>query len=192
MDSQYEALKASIDTSSNAEKNNKILKAAKEAVDRGDLDKAEELLLKQHRREKEERRVHAATSYQLGELGYLKLEYEKALNYYEEAAQLAPQNSDYLNAAGKISHDLAKHDKAERYFEQALEIDQASFGKGHPKVARDLNNLATLLQATNRLKEAEPFMRRALEILETSLGSEHPYTKTARSNLDDLLKEKAE
>src|SRR5271167_4778049 len=41
---------------------------------------------------------------------------------------------------------------------------------------RDLNNLALLLQATNRLAEAEPLMRRALEIFEKSLGPEHPDT----------------
>ena len=33
-------------------------------------------------------------------------------------------------------------------------------GADHPKVAIRLNNLATLLQATNRLDEAEPIMRR--------------------------------
>jgi len=34
----------------------------------------------------------------------------------------------------------------------------------HPEVATDLNNLAGLLRATNRLAEAEPLIRRVLEI----------------------------
>ena len=38
----------------------------------------------------------------------------------------------------------------------ALVIDEKSFGENHPNVARDLNNLAQLLKATNRLTEAEP------------------------------------
>ena len=37
-----------------------------------------------------------------------------------------------------------------------------------------LNNLAELLQDTNRLAEAEPLMRRALAIDEKSFGPEHP------------------
>ena len=41
---------------------------------------------------------------------------------------------------------------------RALAIDEASFGPDHPKVATDLNNLAGLLQDTNRLAEAEPLM----------------------------------
>ena len=49
-----------------------------------------------------------------------------------------------------------------------------------------LNNLAQLLQATNRLAEAEPLMRRALAIFETSLGPDHPNTVTARDNLAAL------
>ena len=45
---------------------------------------------------------------------------------------------------------------------RALAIAEASYGPDHPKVVRDLTNLATLLRATNRLAEAEPLMRRAL------------------------------
>ena len=45
------------------------------------------------------------------------------------------------------------------------EIDEQSFGPEHPDVARDLNNLALLLQATNRLEEAE----RVLKALEGAL-----------------------
>ena len=50
-------------------------------------------------------------------------------------------------------------------------------------MATDLNNLAQLLQGTNRLAEAEPLMRRALAICETSFGPDHPSTVTVRDNL---------
>ena len=70
---------------------------------------------------------------------------------------------------------------------RALEIDEKSFGPDHPNVARDLNNLAMLLQATNRLAEAEPLMRRALTIGEKSFGPDHPDVATALNNLAMLL-----
>ncbi|HBL26925.1 MAG TPA: tetratricopeptide repeat-containing protein, partial [Acidobacteria bacterium] len=70
---------------------------------------------------------------------------------------------------------------------RALDIDEASVGNDHPDVARDLNNLAQLLQDTNRLAEAEPLMRRAVEILERSLEQEHPRTRNAQRNLAILL-----
>jgi tetratricopeptide (TPR) repeat protein len=72
---------------------------------------------------------------------------------------------------------------------RALAIDETVFGKGHPDVARDLNNLALLLKATNRLAEAEPLMRRALAIVETSFGKDHSRTAVQLNNLAQFLNE---
>ena len=53
-----------------------------------------------------------------------------------------------------------------------LELDRDD----HPDAARDLNNLATLLQTTNRLAEAEPLMRRHWEIfLKFTRATGHPH-----------------
>ena len=54
-------------------------------------------------------------------------------------------------------------------------------------MALRLNNLAQLLQDTNRLAEAEPLMRRALAIDETSLGPDHPDVARDLNNLAALL-----
>ena len=70
---------------------------------------------------------------------------------------------------------------------RALDIDEQSYGAEHPEVAIRLNNLAMLLQATNRLAEAEPMMRRALTIDEQSYGAEHPKFANVLSNLAKLL-----
>jgi hypothetical protein len=57
-------------------------------------------------------------------------------------------------------------------------------------VATHLNNLALLLQATNRLEEAEPLMRRMVSIFKhfnDSTGHEHPHWRAALTNYSDLL-----
>ena len=72
---------------------------------------------------------------------------------------------------------------------QALEIDKAAFGEQHPTVARDLNNLAMLLQRTNRLGEAEPLMRQALEINKAAFGEQHPTVATDLNNLAQVLQD---
>ena len=75
---------------------------------------------------------------------------------------------------------------------RALAIDEKSYGPEHPKVAIDLNNLALLLQATNRLGEAEPLMKRALVILlkfTRETGHPHPHLRDALHNYFALLKE---
>ena len=71
---------------------------------------------------------------------------------------------------------------------RALTIDENSFGPDHPNVAIRLNNLAQLLQATNRLAEAEPLMRRALEIDEKRFGPDHPNVAIRLNNLAGLLR----
>jgi tetratricopeptide (TPR) repeat protein len=55
-------------------------------------------------------------------------------------------------------------------------------------VAGDLNNLAQLLQDTNRLTEAEPLMQRALAIDEASYGPDHPNVARDLNNLALLLR----
>ena len=83
----------------------------------------------------------------------------------------------------------ARHDQAEPLMRRALAIYEKSYGPEHPNVARDLNNLAQLLQATNRLEEAEPLMRRALAIDEKSYGPEHPEVAANLNNLAALLQD---
>ena len=64
-------------------------------------------------------------------------------------------------------------------FHDDLAIDEKSLGPDHPIVARDLNDLADLQQATNRLADAEPLYRRALAIYEKSFGPDHPNVAAA-------------
>ena len=78
---------------------------------------------------------------------------------------------------------------AEPLFRRALIIDEASYGPEHPDVAADLNNLAGLLRATNRLAEAEPLYRRALAIDEASYGPDHPAVATIRANLASMQRD---
>ena len=93
-----------------------------------------------------------------------------------------------LNDLGLLLRDTNRLGEAEPLIRQALEIDEASFGKQHPAVASGLNNLAQLLKDTNRLGEAEPLMRRALEIDEASFGRQHPAVARDLNNLGLLLK----
>jgi hypothetical protein len=61
-----------------------------------------------------------------------------------------------------------------------------SLGPDHPDVAIRLNNLAFVLEATNRPGEAEPLYRRAAAILEKSFGADHPSAILVRKNLASL------
>jgi len=78
-------------------------------------------------------------------------------------------------------------EKAEPLIRRALAIDEAAYGPNHPNVAIRLNNLAQLLQDTDRLEEAEPLMRRVLAIDEAAYGPNHLSVAVGLSNLALLL-----
>ena len=65
-------------------------------------------------------------------------------------------------------------EEAEALLRRALAIDERILGPDHPAVARDLVNLAVLLQDGGRLAEAEALVRRALAIDERIYGPDHP------------------
>ena len=52
-----------------------------------------------------------------------------------------------------------------------------------------MNNLATVLQDTNRFEEAEPLMRRALKIGQVAFGEQHPDVAIHLNNLATLLQD---
>jgi len=111
---------------------------------------------------------------------------QDALQYCDKLRILAGNDSTILNEISVVYYENAKYKKAEPFMERALKIDEASLGKDHPNVARDLNNLAMLYQATGRLKEAEVLMEHALKIDEASLGEDHPGVAIDLNNLAQL------
>ena len=106
-----------------------------------------------------------------------------------DLAKITEPTSRLMSVLGTYLHYKGLYEKAEYWKYRALEIDEASFGPDHPKVAIQLNNLAQLLQDTNRLDKAEPLMRRALEIDEDSFGPDHPNVAIRLNNLARLLQD---
>lgn len=86
-----------------------------------------------------------------------------------------------------VFDDVAQYDRAEFYLQQALQTAEQHFGPDSHKTAVSLNNLAQMLQATNRLAKAEPLMRRALTIDEARLGPNHPVVANWLNNLAVIL-----
>jgi len=156
---------------------------AMKAVAESQFDKARELSEKAAK----EKEVELAEIYRLrGEIEIYAGNYKAAAEWYKEALKLAGSDEKILREAATAFYYNAEYKKAEPLLKHALEIDEAAFGKDHPKVATRLNNLAQLYQATNRLKEAEPLMVRALQIDEKAFGKDHPNIAIDLNNLAQL------
>ena len=103
---------------------------------------------------------------------------------------LAEPTTRLMNELGLFLGTKCVFAEAEPLFRRALEINEAAYGPTHPDVAIRLNNLALLLQDTNRLGEAEPLFQRMASILKyfnDSTGHEHPHWRTALANYIGLL-----
>ena len=83
--------------------------------------------------------------------------------------------------------DLARWKESEEQQRHALA--EATALANAKLVARASNDLAQLLQHTNRFGEAEPLMRRALEIDEAALDKRHPNVAIRLNNLATLLRD---
>ena len=118
------------------------------------------------------------------------LPHAQAVAGHADEAGIHVPTARLMDQVGLLLLNKALHAEAEPLMRRALAIDEQSFGAEHPKVAIRLNNLAQLLQATNRLAEAEPLMRRALAICVASLGADHPNSQTVASNYAALLGER--
>ena len=99
---------------------------------------------------------------------------------------------DFLVPFARLSW-IAEHEgafeEALRWCESGLQKCEKQLGPTHPATGSALNNLAQLLQSTNRLVEAEPLMRRVLAIFEKSYSTDDPIIALALNNLALLLKE---
>jgi tetratricopeptide (TPR) repeat protein len=100
--------------------------------------------------------------------------------------KITEPTSRLMSVIGVYLKSKGLYNKAECWLHRALKIDEIPLCPDHPKVAIRLNNMAQLLQDTNRLTEAEPLYKRALKIFEDSLGHDHPSTITVRKNLQFL------
>jgi tetratricopeptide (TPR) repeat protein len=110
-----------------------------------------------------------------------------AVAEFADQAGITDPTARLIGAQGLLLFCKAAYSDAEPLMRRALEIDEASYGPDHSEVATDLSNLASLLQATNRLGEAELLMRRALAIDEASPSSDHPGVAIRLNNLASLL-----
>lgn len=125
----------------------------------------------------------------LGQTLYEQGRYSEAAGAFRKAVEVGTEDTVLASWLVTALLESAKWDDAETVARRALTIEEERFGPKHPNVAVHLNNLASLLQATNRLADAEPLMRRVLAITEASFGPEHPNVAIRLNNLAQLLQD---
>jgi tetratricopeptide (TPR) repeat protein len=130
----------------------------------------------------------ARAHYEKGRIADERLDYRAAKSHFVRAAQLQPEEVEYLYKAQSLAHKAGDYRLGERFAEDMLHLAKAD-GEEAVAYARAANALARNLNAQGRYAKAEPLFRKGLEINERVLGPDHPDTATSynnvASNLDD-------
>jgi len=82
---------------------------------------------------------------------------------------------------------LIEREREKRFLEplckRALEIREKCFGKDHPDVGKQLNNLALLCLNQGKYERVEEYYKRAIEIYTTHYGIDDPTVAKTKNNL---------
>ena len=127
----------------------------------------------------------------LADLAHTLGEYEKAVEYYEQAlaSYLKTYGEDHPGVAisrnnlGATWDSLGEYKKAIGYYEQALASDLKTYGEDHPDVAIDRNNLGMAWLALGDYKKAIGYLEQALTSDLKTYGEDHPQVATYQNNL---------
>jgi serine/threonine protein kinase/Tfp pilus assembly protein PilF len=125
--------------------------------------------------------------YQLGQDAQAKDLYLKSLSILESSQ--APQTiiADVLDDLATMYEHEEKWELARQTYQRAVEIDRASLGNDHPRIATRLNNLAVVAQNVGDLKQAEELYQEALRLNQHAYGDRHPNTAAVMGNYGALL-----
>jgi tetratricopeptide (TPR) repeat protein len=135
------------------------------------------------------KRLAAQAAYLLGGLAEASFNYFTAMQYYQQAADLQPNNLRYLSAAVELSYAFGELQETDQLLRQIFKIQGKLLGPEHPSLAQTLNNLGVLRHTQGRHAEAEAFYLWALEICEAHLDAHDPEALNLRNNYATFLKE---
>ena len=83
-------------------------------------------------------------------------------------------------------HDTGDLEKANEYYQLALEIRKQQLGPNHVDVAMSYNNLGSVYQDTGDLEKAKEYHQLALEIRKQQLGPNHVDVAASYNNFDSV------
>jgi len=169
-----------------------LIEQAIHALQNGNSDQADQLFAEVLKQTEAPIKVAAEASFQRAKIAKENIDYHNALKHYERAAQLAPENTVYLNDYALMLKEMGYVDKAIEFYEQALASDLHTYGEDHPEVAIRLNNLGSAWQDKGELDKAIAYYKQALASDLHTYGEEHPNVARDRNNLGSAWKDKGE
>jgi tetratricopeptide (TPR) repeat protein len=128
----------------------RMIKSADESWERGDSQQCFEMLERASRLDPGNPKMQ----FYLGQLFGLRYNYTAAGRCFEQAVRIAPDKTEALEIAGRLSLDFGRHQMAEDYFRRAVEQNNTS--------AETFARLAELYERLNRIEDSSRLVDQAL------------------------------
>ncbi|WP_213155721.1 tetratricopeptide repeat protein [Neochlamydia sp. AcF65] len=125
-----------------------------------------------------------------GDIALRLFQLDEAKDWYRLAKKAAPKKSQVLNILANIYLNRGKLDKAVKYAQKALTIDNDLYGQIHPTIARDCNNLGMIYKEQGNLAMAAEYTQKALKIFIKLFGKNHPAIAVYYNNLGHIYQDK--
>ncbi len=158
------------------------------ALKQGDSKQADTLLANIEKDSEDTISTLAQVAFQRANIANNEIRYLDALTHLKRAAQLAPNNTTYLNMLGVIQFTLGQHQQAINSFELVLTSDLSNYDENYPEVAIDRNNLGCVWKALGEYQKAIELFELALTSNLSTYGENHPQVATDRNNLGSAWK----
>ncbi|WP_285905502.1 tetratricopeptide repeat protein, partial [Pseudodesulfovibrio pelocollis] len=168
---------------------------AREALTEGQLDRAEELLLKAMSLQLKKADTAALeageTLAELAALENLRFAFAKAADYYLQAAERVAtadshQSMLYRHEAGKAFRMAGLFEEATEQWERCLHYCESMTPPDEAMIATACNNIAVIYEEQQRFDEAERHFKKALDIRERVFGKAHHKVASTCNNLAPL------
>ncbi len=155
--------------------------------ERAELDRREKDLAKNEELTGKELEDIASDCYHKFEIFKLQHLNDSAAYYIELRASLDSSNVDWqLEAGDYIQEYLAYYDKAEQYYQCALQSALNKYGDKHPDVATSYNNIGGIYADQGNYSQALEYYNKALEIRLAVFGEQHPDVANSYNNIGGI------
>ena len=161
---------------------------ARAALEAGDFSLADDLFAEIEARAEMEVQRAARAAYGRGEVAEQEVRWHDAYAHCKRAAA-RHETVDHLTAYARMTWKLAKGDEAVVVNKRLVDLAKTDHGPESAEYAKQINNLAVVLQAQGRYAEAEALYGQALEIGRATLGEAHPDYATHLNNLAGVVED---
>ncbi|WP_018631688.1 tetratricopeptide repeat protein [Neomegalonema perideroedes] len=162
------------------------LKAAYEALNRGDSSEADKIFAEIRKSAVATISRAAEAAYQQGRIAYEAIRWREARADFDDAHRLEPENELYIYWAARLARATGDYIVAEPLYRLSLQLAETNHGAASSEYAAAASSLAGALEDKGEYAAAEPWCRLAIDIGERTLGSSDPILALRFNNLANL------